>query len=142
MGLTQASFASRFCEGILTGRSHGGLMDIERIMEKKSVPPESRAPCLHSRVSLASTGLFALWLLQSGCATSPKLPSESTAPPPGTAVVLMRLGVTVDGKPADPFSGRTKFIFTVANRDTEKGGKFFRPAPVQDENFRKEGWAY
>src|SRR5690349_17443741 len=89
------------------------------------------------RETLPALAVLALCLLEPGCVTSPKLESELSAPPPGTSVVLVRLTVTVDGKPADPFAQRTEFHFTIVNRDAAQTPRLIRAVPVQGQQFRK-----
>jgi len=54
----------------------------------------------------------------------------------------MRLNVSVNGKRLNPFSGRSKLVFTIVSHETNQGPLHISPVPVQNEGFRKDGWAY
>jgi len=96
-------------------------------------------------LSLIANSLLALatvWL--AGCAStvSPRLKSESSSPPCGLSIVLVRLAASWDGKPADPFGGKTKVGLSLTNLEPGTLPGVVRPVPVDDVGFAKAGWAY
>ena len=82
------------------------------------------------------------WL--AGCAGTglPKSRSEALPPPPAMSIVLLRLTASLDGKPADPFAGRTKVGFSITDLETGHGLAWSDPCPAGDAGFAKAGWAY
>jgi hypothetical protein len=100
-----------------------------------------KTKCL-SLIAISLLALDTVWL--AGCAStvSPRLKSESSSPPCGLSIVLVRLTASMDGKPANPFAGKTEVGFSITNLETGTLQGVVRPVPVGDAGFARDGWAY